>query len=54
MLHTEKGVVVITGCAHPGIVEIVEASKKMLDADLLFVMGGFHLKDKPVREVVVW
>lgn len=44
LLQTEAGTVVITGCAHPGIVRIVEAAKKILPKDdIALVMGGFHL-----------
>lgn len=43
ILETNSGSVVITGCAHPGIVEIVERAKEVVDDDILLVMGGFHL-----------
>jgi 7,8-dihydropterin-6-yl-methyl-4-(beta-D-ribofuranosyl)aminobenzene 5'-phosphate synthase len=42
LLKTPKGVVIITGCAHPGIVKIVEEAKKLL-GDIHMVIGGFHL-----------
>lgn len=35
--------VVITGCAHPGIIKIVSKAKDLLNEDILLVMGGFHL-----------
>jgi 7,8-dihydropterin-6-yl-methyl-4-(beta-D-ribofuranosyl)aminobenzene 5'-phosphate synthase len=44
IIRTEKGLIVITGCAHPGIVNIVNAAKDLLKEDILFVMGGFHLE----------
>lgn len=43
VLQTAKGVVVITGCAHPGIVRIVEQAKALCPGEILLVMGGFHL-----------
>lgn len=44
LLHTPAGTIVITGCAHPGIVKIVQTAKTILpDDDLALVMGGFHL-----------
>ena len=43
ILRTEKGLIVITGCAHPGIVKILRKAKDLLNEDVLFVMGGFHL-----------
>jgi 7,8-dihydropterin-6-yl-methyl-4-(beta-D-ribofuranosyl)aminobenzene 5'-phosphate synthase len=45
VLDTNKGLVVITGCAHPGIVSIITRAKQMLNKDLYLVMGGFHLLD---------
>ena len=43
VLETEKGLVIITGCAHPGIVHIVETVARSFDEDIYLVMGGFHL-----------
>jgi 7,8-dihydropterin-6-yl-methyl-4-(beta-D-ribofuranosyl)aminobenzene 5'-phosphate synthase len=43
IVHTEKGLIVITGCAHPGIVNILTKVQASFQDDLLFVMGGFHL-----------
>jgi len=44
ILDTDKGLVIITGCAHPGIVEIVKESQRILtDRRIYLVMGGFHL-----------
>jgi 7,8-dihydropterin-6-yl-methyl-4-(beta-D-ribofuranosyl)aminobenzene 5'-phosphate synthase len=43
IIYTEKGLIVITGCAHPGIVKIVDKAKDLLKGDVLLVMGGFHL-----------
>jgi len=44
LLRTTQGIVVITGCAHPGIVKIVEKAKALLPSDgIALVMGGFHL-----------
>jgi len=40
---TEKGLVIITGCAHPGIVEIIETAKEFLNERVYLVLGGFHL-----------
>jgi len=43
MIPTEGGLVVITGCAHPGIVNIVERAKELFGGPVRLVMGGFHL-----------
>jgi 7,8-dihydropterin-6-yl-methyl-4-(beta-D-ribofuranosyl)aminobenzene 5'-phosphate synthase len=42
---------VITGCAHPGIVEIVRKSKAILPKDIHLVFGGFHLPRKSEAEI---
>jgi len=34
---------VITGCAHPGVVQMVSEGKRLCQASKVFVMGGFHL-----------
>lgn len=44
IIKTDKGVVIITGCAHPGIVNMVSTAKDFLKDDILLVMGGFHLE----------
>ncbi len=44
IIRTDKGLVVITGCAHPGIVNIVSKAKELIKDDILLVMGGFHLE----------
>jgi 7,8-dihydropterin-6-yl-methyl-4-(beta-D-ribofuranosyl)aminobenzene 5'-phosphate synthase len=43
VIETGQGLVVITGCAHPGIVEIVLKAKAILNQPVYLVMGGFHL-----------
>ncbi len=44
IVRTDKGLVVITGCAHPGIVKIVNTAKDLMKDNILLVMGGFHLE----------
>jgi len=44
IIRTNKGLIVITGCAHPGIVKIVNKAKTLLKDDIFLVMGGFHLE----------
>jgi 7,8-dihydropterin-6-yl-methyl-4-(beta-D-ribofuranosyl)aminobenzene 5'-phosphate synthase len=47
VLKTPAGIGIITGCAHPGIVQILKAAKKELQTDISFVIGGFHLLFDP-------
>jgi 7,8-dihydropterin-6-yl-methyl-4-(beta-D-ribofuranosyl)aminobenzene 5'-phosphate synthase len=51
VIKTSKGLVVITGCAHPGIVNIIKKAKKMLRTDAYLVLGGFHLFGMNAREI---
>ena len=44
VLETEGGVVVLTGCAHPGLKNIVDAATYF--GDVYGVIGGFHGFDK--------
>ncbi|MFA4981427.1 MAG: MBL fold metallo-hydrolase [Candidatus Omnitrophota bacterium] len=44
-VKSAEGIVVITGCAHPGIVEITQHAKSSFDSNIRFLIGGFHLKD---------
>ena len=43
LLRTDRGLIVITGCAHPGIVPMVERGRRVVAEDVLCVLGGFHL-----------
>ena len=43
IIKTEKGLVIITGCSHPGIVNIVKHVKKEFGNDIYLILGGFHL-----------
>ncbi|NOZ63146.1 MAG: MBL fold metallo-hydrolase [Calditrichaeota bacterium] len=47
-----EGMVILTGCAHPGIVKIVENAKSLFPQKSVFlVMGGFHLKDNAIYQI---
>jgi len=44
IVTTSEGLVVITGCAHPGVVNIIRKAKEVVpDNNVCLVMGGFHL-----------
>ncbi len=43
IVDSKKGLVIITGCAHPGVVNIVERAKELMKRDKVYlVLGGFH------------
>jgi 7,8-dihydropterin-6-yl-methyl-4-(beta-D-ribofuranosyl)aminobenzene 5'-phosphate synthase len=43
LIETAQGLVVITGCAHPGIVHIVRQAQKQTGEQVHLVVGGMHL-----------
>jgi 7,8-dihydropterin-6-yl-methyl-4-(beta-D-ribofuranosyl)aminobenzene 5'-phosphate synthase len=51
LIHTAKGVILITGCAHPGIVEIVKKTKSIAKEDIYMAIGGWHLSSAGEREI---
>ena len=51
-IDTTEGLVVVTGCAHPGIVNIVKRVKEITKKDKVFLLlGGLHLLDKSEQQI---
>jgi 7,8-dihydropterin-6-yl-methyl-4-(beta-D-ribofuranosyl)aminobenzene 5'-phosphate synthase len=44
VVRTARGLVVLTGCAHPGIVPMLEKATLLHGEPVLLLMGGFHLE----------
>jgi len=51
IIHDERGLIVITGCAHLGIVNVVNKVKDLLKVDIFLLVGGFHLGGKSKNEL---
>ena len=51
VLDTKEGLVVMTGCAHPGIVSMLREIKQAFNKDIISVFGGFHLMEKSKSEM---
>jgi 7,8-dihydropterin-6-yl-methyl-4-(beta-D-ribofuranosyl)aminobenzene 5'-phosphate synthase len=51
VIDTPKGLVIVTGCAHPGIVQIVSRAKDWLKKNVYLLVGGFHLAGQTQREL---
>ena len=52
VVRTNKGIVVITGCAHPGIIEILQkAMEQFPDEKIYLAIGGFHLYHQTQSEI---
>ncbi len=46
VIKTSHGIIVIAGCSHSGICNIVEYARKVAGVDkVVAIIGGFHLKD---------
>jgi len=49
----DKGLVVITGCAHAGVINTIKHAKKVMGIDRLYaVIGGFHLEHAEEERVM--
>jgi len=46
VIDTDEGLIVISGCAHSGIVEITQQAQMMFNKKVILLLGGFHLMDK--------
>jgi 7,8-dihydropterin-6-yl-methyl-4-(beta-D-ribofuranosyl)aminobenzene 5'-phosphate synthase len=51
VVPTDSGLVIITGCAHQGIVAAVRRAVELFHAPVYLVIGGFHLLDKSEPQV---
>lgn len=56
IIDTKDGLVVITGCAHPGVVNIAAKAKELRKKEVNLLLGGFHLtgmSDQEIRHIIV-
>ena len=51
LINTSKGLVIVTGCAHPGIVKIVEKAEQLTNTNVYLLIGGFHLIGASEKEI---
>ena len=51
VFKTAKGLLVLTGCAHPGILAIVRRAPQVVPGLPRVVLGGFHLMRKNDEEI---
>jgi len=50
-IDTEKGLVIVTGCSHNGILNIVNDIQKRTGKKVYAVLGGFHLLDATEEQI---
>lgn len=51
IIDSKRGLIIITGCSHPGIVNIVKLAKDKLKKKIYLVVGGFHLYENNKDEI---
>ena len=52
VVETSKGLVVVTGCSHPGVVRMVEAAEEQRGKNSVrLVLGGFHLSSQSESDI---
>ena len=45
-INSKDGIIIITGCSHAGILNIIEKSKEIFNKNKIYaIVGGFHLKE---------
>ena len=52
VVKSSKGLIVITGCAHPGVINIISAAEKYFRDSVHCLIGGLHFKDMTAEEVM--
>ena len=50
-VETADGLVIITGCAHPGLVAMVRKTSQVAPRNIHLVLGGFHMSGMSETEV---
>jgi 7,8-dihydropterin-6-yl-methyl-4-(beta-D-ribofuranosyl)aminobenzene 5'-phosphate synthase len=51
LVETTQGLVVIVGCAHPGIIPMLRQIKETSGRPIYMVLGGFHLLQTPAERI---
>jgi len=51
VIQSELGLILIVGCAHPGIADIVEKARQVFQTPVYGVIGGFHLMHSSMDQV---
>jgi 7,8-dihydropterin-6-yl-methyl-4-(beta-D-ribofuranosyl)aminobenzene 5'-phosphate synthase len=55
IIRSVEGLVIVTGCAHPGVVTISKEAMQFLDDEIYLITGGFHLggaTEKKIESII--
>jgi 7,8-dihydropterin-6-yl-methyl-4-(beta-D-ribofuranosyl)aminobenzene 5'-phosphate synthase len=54
VVRSERGLIIVTGCAHPGIITVLGKVKILFPNELVYlVIGGFHLHKLTEEEIAI-
>ncbi|HOK79524.1 MAG TPA: MBL fold metallo-hydrolase [bacterium] len=56
IIKSKNGISILTGCAHPGILKIIDTVRDLFpDESIYAVIGGFHLieEDRRIIEIII-
>jgi len=48
----DEGAIVLTGCAHPGIIRVIKRAKALTMEEIHLVMGGYYLFSAHEWEII--
>ena len=52
-VKSEKGLIVLVGCSHPGIINVLDYIEEITDGEKIYaVIGGMHLINKDKQELI--
>jgi 7,8-dihydropterin-6-yl-methyl-4-(beta-D-ribofuranosyl)aminobenzene 5'-phosphate synthase len=51
IVSTDQGLVIITGCAHPGVLNVLRKAREIAGDKVHLVLGGFHLGGASASEI---
>ena len=51
VIKTLKGLILLTGCAHPGLEKMIDSVLKQFNQNIYMLIGGFHLNESYDYEI---
>jgi len=52
IITTDQRLVIVTGCSHPGVLNIIRRAKEIVpDSKVYLVLGGFHLSEASSTQI---
>jgi 7,8-dihydropterin-6-yl-methyl-4-(beta-D-ribofuranosyl)aminobenzene 5'-phosphate synthase len=55
LVETDKGLVIVTGCSHQGVENVVTKATQLSDEKIYLLFGGFHLlrhSEKEIKDII--